>query len=439
MKKLFFCARNLEDYLTPLNKLAERDIVDVKTKGLLETKDVQDLFQSVMKSHFTDEKYFDTPISDEILTGIDGVKLDFNVGLRMEIPAGNWRVKISDVDSGIVYFHEYISDTRLNSVETYFVNWKVQIFRDDKKVFDYALNLKDKPVLMFIPKIGMGDIISMLPYIEEFRRQHNCRLSVIMPEYLREFTKHLYPQFIFEEEISYKHCATYPLTMPSNILPVWPNDIRTYPIGRNVGQALGLNLIAENPKFEPTQQPLINDPYVCIAVQASHPKKTWLYPNGWDIVVDYLKSLGYRVLCIDRHLEVWNEDFKVSKPNGAENLTGNFSITERANVIYYAEFFVGLGSGLAWVANIVKCPVVMICGFSKDWCEFYTPYRVSNRMVCNGCLNDIRVNYMNQNCPYHNETEREFECQKKISPRQVINAIEKLIINEHLMPPVLKN
>ena len=368
MKKLFFCARNLEDYLTPLNKLAKRDIADVKAKGLLETDDVQNLFRSVMNSHFDDGRYFDTPIADEIVTGIDGVNLDFNVGLRLEIPAGNWRVKISDTDSGIVYFNKFISNTRLNSLESYFINWKVEIFRDDKKVFDYELDLNNKPVLMFMPKIGLGDIISMLPYAEEFRRQHNCKLSVILPEYMREIAKHLYPKFIFEEDVTYKHCATYPLTMPSNMLPIWPNDIRNYPLGRNVGVALGLNFIADKPNFEPTQPPLINDPYVCIAVQASHPKKTWLYPNGWNIVVDYLKSLGYRVLCLDRHLEVWNEDFKVSKPKGAEDLTGNFSIMDRANVIYYAEFFIGLGSGLSWVADIVNCPVVMICGFAQDWC-----------------------------------------------------------------------
>ena len=42
-------------------------------------------------------------------------------------------------------------------------------------------------------------------------------------------------------------------------------------------------------------------PYVCIGVQASMTAKGWLYPHGWDIVVDYLKSLGYRVLCIDKN------------------------------------------------------------------------------------------------------------------------------------------
>ncbi|MBQ7629446.1 MAG: autotransporter strand-loop-strand O-heptosyltransferase [Selenomonadaceae bacterium] len=437
MKKLFFCAKNLADYLTPLHKLAGRDIVDVNSKGLLETDDVQNLFRSVMKSHFTDDKYFDTPISEEIVTGIEGVKLDFNIGLRLEVPAGNWRIKISDADSGMVYYNKNISDTRLNSLETYYINWHVKIFRDDKKVFEYTLNLKDKPVLMFIPKIGMGDVLSMLPYLEEFSQQHNCKLSVVLPEYLREFTEHLYPKFIFEEEISYKHLATYPLTMPSNMLPIWYVDIRNYPLSRIAGVALGLNYIAPKPKFEPTKPPLIDNPYVCIAVQASNPKKTWLYPNGWDIVVDYLKSLGYRVLCIDRHLEVWDDEIKTAKPDGAEDLTGNFSIMDRANTIYYAEFFVGLGSGLAWVADIVNCPVVLICGFSQDWCEFYTPYRVANRIVCNGCFNNINVNYMNEKCPFHEGTEREFECQKKISPRQVINAIERLIINEHLLPPVL--
>lgn len=437
MKKLIFCARNLEDYLSPLNKLAEKDIVDVKDKRLLETDDIQNLFRAVIKTHFDDERYFDTPISEEIVTGIEGVKLDFNVGLRLEVPVGIWRVKISDVDSGIVYFHKYISDTRLNSLESYYINWKIEIFRDEKKVFDYELDLKDKPVLIFIPKIGLGDILSMLPYIDEFRRQHNCKLSICLPEYLRELAEHLYPEIIYGEEITYNHYATYPLYMPTNILPVWACDIRNYPLGRSVGVALGLTVVADKPKFEPTMSPLVYDPYVCIAVQASHPKKTWLYPNGWDIVIDYLKSLGYRVLCIDRHFEVSDETIKVVKPDDAENVTGDFSIMHRANMLYYAEFFIGLGSGLAWLANAVGCPVVMICGFSLDWCEFYTPYRVANRMVCNGCFNDIRVSYLNESCPYHEGTEREFECQKKISPKQVINAIEKLIINEHLIPPAL--
>lgn len=105
-------------------------------------------------------------------------------------------------------------------------------------------------------------------------------------------------------------------------------------------------------------------------------------------------------------------------------------------MLYHAEFFIGLSSGLAWVANAVNCPVVMICGFSQDWFEFYTPYRVANRLVCNGCFNDVHAIFMG-GCPRHKGTTRELECQKKIYPAHVIDAINRLIIDENLTPPII--
>ncbi|MBR5913406.1 MAG: autotransporter strand-loop-strand O-heptosyltransferase [Selenomonadaceae bacterium] len=438
MKNFFFCARNLEDYLAPLINATEKKLVDIHDKNLLTTKDVQSLFRSIINTHLEGLKYFDTPISDVIVTGLQGVKLDFNFGLRLEVPEGNWRVRIIDFDSGIIFFDKYVSDVRLSSLEFYYIHWKVELFLDDEKVFSHTLDLENKQVLMNVPRIGMGDVISMLPYIEEFRRKNNCEVSIILPDYLREFTAYLYPELKQVGDVNYKSYAAYHIPIPSDILPVWSVDMRNYPLGRIVGVALGLNTIAPKKIFEPTMSPLIDDPYVCIAVQASHPKKGWFYPKGWDIIIDYLKSLGYRVLCIDRHQEVSDESIKICKPDGAEDVTGNFSIMHRANMLYYAEFFIGLSSGIAWIADAVGCPVVMICGFSQDWFEFYTPYRVANRLVCNGCLTDLRVSYMKQNCPYHEGTPREFECQKKISPRQVMNAIEQLIINEKLKPPILR-
>jgi len=60
-------------------------------------------------------------------------------------------------------------------------------------------------------------------------------------------------------------------------------------------------------------------------------------------------------------------------------------LDDRAAMLHHADFFVGLSSGLAWLAWGAGTPVVMISGFTLPICEFRTPYRVHNTHVCHGC------------------------------------------------------
>ena len=55
-------------------------------------------------------------------------------------------------------------------------------------------------------------------------------------------------------------------------------------------------------KFEKHRRPHnIPGNYVCISIQSSSQAKYWNYPNGWQTIVDYIKSeLGYSVVCIDK-------------------------------------------------------------------------------------------------------------------------------------------
>ena len=437
MENFFFCARNIVDYVKPVNGV-NTPIVNLADENLLDNPEVQNFLMTLTKELVDNDNWITAPISDAINTGLHGVKLDFNHGLRMEIPVGNWHVKISDFDSDEVVFERDVSDIRLHSFEKYYIRWHVELFLDGVEVFKHTFDATNRYVLVYLPGLGLGDLVAMLPYVEEFRRRHHCHMSIIMPPPLREFTKFLYPEFIHTKEILCDiNYAAYILCMPSNILPIWSADVRNYPLSQIAGVPLGINYLPPRPHFEPTMPPVTEDPYVCIAVQASMVRKGWFYPNGWDIVVDYLKKLCYRVFCIDKDMEHSDERTGLTNrmPEGVEDFTGDRPLIERANMIYYAEFFIGLSSGLAWIADAVRCPVVMICGFSQDWWEFYTPYRVANKLVCNGCFNDIRVSFMKEGCPYHKDTPRETECQKKISARQVLDAIKRLIINEHLTPP----
>ena len=93
-----------------------------------------------------------------------------------------------------------------------------------------------------------------------------------------------------------------------------------------------------------------------------------------------------------------------------------------------ADLFIGLPSGLSWLAQAAGCPVVMISGITLPQTEFYTPYRVSNDFVCHGCYNDLRVSWNDpaRPCARHQGTQRELECSREITPAQVIEAVERL-------------
>ena len=435
MRKHFFSAKNIEDY-----RKVYREIMDkFKAEGETPEDFDQRFFLEYIKELFQlPDKVLDSVIYGE--TGIEGLRLDFNFGLRLDVPEGNFRVVIDDADTEQIFFDKYISGGRILSVEQYFIRWHVVVYRDGAKVFEHTLNLEGQPVMLAFRQSGMGDMIALLPYALEFQRHYRCELSICLPDYLCEFAAQLYPDLPQADEINFKTYATYYPLMGMAACLTLPADFRNMPMERMGGAILNLNTLPPKPIFKPTSSPVTSEPYVCIGVQASMAIKGWHYPSGWKIVVEYLKSLGYRVFCIDKEKIQSEENYTVSMPANAEDFTGDFSIMERANMLYRAEFFIGLSSGLAWVADAVACPVVMICGFSQDWFEFYTPYRVANRLVCNGCLNDIRVNFIGKNvCPYHHGTPRELECQKKIYPRQVINAIERLILDNNLTLPVMRS
>ena len=422
MKTLFFCARNIRDYLSKVKNIDKLALPDVESFApeLLDLPSVQKILSS-LSTNSDEEIFFDT--------GVEGLRLDFNCGLRIEIPVGNFHVSISDFNTNKKIFDRDLSDVRLISVEKYFIRWHVEISLDGQKIFCHTFNPEGKTILLTFDKAGgLGDTLAMLPYAKEFAKIFNCRVVINLPKYLQELAANFYPELKQVENITPEIYASYNLTMNFGDFPIVPADIRSTPLNRLGGAILGVSNFPPKPKFKPTEPRQIAEPYVCIGVQASTAVKGWHWQGGWDIVVSYLKSLGYRVLCIDKENFQQTGSYINQIPKDAEDFTGNFPIMQRANLLYHAEFFIGLSSGLSWLANMVNCPVVMICGFSHDWHEFYTPYRVANRLVCNGCYSDIRVRAFNNFCPYQNGTSRELECQREISPRQVLDTIERLIL-----------
>ena len=263
---------------------------------------------------------------------------------------------------------------------------------------------------------------------------------------LAELFKPSYPEinFVQPEERPEGLYASYYMGIffPCDDRVHQPSDFRIRGLHQNAAMILGLDEGGEPPQLSvklllQDKKRRIQEPYVCIAAQSSSQAKYWNNGGGWLSVVKHLQAKGYRVLCIDReNVYGMNSRFNII-PYGAEDFTGKLPLQERIDLLAQADFFVGLSSGLSWLANGVGIPVVLISGFTLPLNEFATPYRVINYHVCNGCWNDTQIVFDHKDfewCPRLKGTERQYECSRYITPEAVNKVIDRLMADHRLDP-----
>lgn len=375
-------------------------------------------------------------------TDIDGLEFDFNYGARIKVPAGNWRVKITDHDWFVTLYDAKADNVLVTSTKKYYVNFGLEIYLDDQLILRHDLALAGKKVLIKFPVGTLGDIIAWFPYAQVFKYKHNCEVYCAMASELADLFRPAYPElhFIGPEERPAEIYASYYMGIffPCDDRVHQPVDWRIVGLQKTIPYILGLEPVEIRPHILP-QNPkrLIKEPYVCIAAQATSQAKYWNNGSGWMNVVKHLKDKGYRVLCIDKESchgsgSRWN-----TIPYGAEDFTGVLPLTERVDFLFHADFFIGLSSGLSWLAWAVGKPVVLISGFSLPITEFYTPYRIINYHVCNGCWTDSAIEFEHNDfawCPRHKNTDRQFECTRFINADYVSGVIDRLMIEHNLQP-----
>lgn len=365
-------------------------------------------------------------------TAPSGIRFDFNLGCRVLLPEGNWRARLTDIETGNPLFETDGQSITVTSAKRYFVPIRIEIWQDGKPFFTHEYDAAGKDVLILFPVGTIGDPIAWFPYAVKFREKHRCKLTIALAAPLIPLFESAHPEIAFVTHDQVKpeqFYATYRLglffTDPDNI---WqPTDFRQVGLHKTAGYILGVDPAETRPKLAvaPGGRP-IEEPYVCIATQSSSQSKYWNNPSGWREIVAHLKEQGYRVLCIDKqasfgHGLVWNHI-----PYGAEDFTGDLPLPERARLLAHAEFLIGLSSGLSWLAWSVGIPVVLISGFTHPTNEFETPSRVINYHACNSCWNDPRHQFDHKDflwCPRHAGTPRQFECTRLITVQQVKRAI----------------
>ncbi|EQA6227440.1 autotransporter strand-loop-strand O-heptosyltransferase [Enterobacter ludwigii] len=378
---------------------------------------------------------FPTPPEFPACAGPEGILFDFNYGARVYLPEGKWHVILLDDDSGNILFSCDSEGGWVTSNKKYYVRFRIQVFRqgETQPVLDETLDMKDKPVVIFFPTGTLGDMLGWFHYAERFRQLHRCQLECVMGQEIIDLLSAQYPEITFSTKDALRtanpYASWYIGLFFKGDTSHQPVDFRKVGFHRNAGYILGVDPRECPPRLKLDAERKIAEPYVCIAVQSTTQAKYWNNGHGWAEVVAHLKSLGYRVLCIDRQAHhgqgfVWNHI-----PHGAEDFTGNIPLQERVDLLRHASFFVGLSSGLSWLAWAAGIPVVLISGFSLPNSEFYTPWRVFSSHGCNGCWDDTSVDFDHNDflwCPHHRDTPRQYECTRLITGQQVTAMVDRL-------------
>jgi autotransporter strand-loop-strand O-heptosyltransferase len=289
-----------------------------------------------------------------------------------------------------------------------------------------------KVVYIHLLSNSIGDTIASTPYVSEYQKKNNVNVIFDIND-----------SYIFLLNESYENIQ---FIGRNNIVEYDEKIIIDYVFNKSVQGGYAEQLGFEN---SPYIRPVVSIPelsrpiknkYVALGVHSTCQLKYWNHPDGiksqgkslnWNELSVVLRKRGYTPVSVEKEETFGIPPFFNGVPDKSNKQIGK-SLQEAANIINHSEFYIGLSSGMSWIAHALGKKVVMISNFTEDWNEFdlnLDDYiRITNKSVCHGCWNRINLDHAFDPsdwywCPNHKNTERQFECHKSISVNSVIEKI----------------
>jgi autotransporter strand-loop-strand O-heptosyltransferase len=311
---------------------------------------------------------------------------------------------------------------------SYCVDW--DIFVDDGiDSYEFHTDYLGKRVYIALDSKALGDTLAWFPYVEEFRRKHNCK--VVCSTFWNHFFESEYPEieFVKPGDVVHNLYAMYTIgwfydSDGSFDLKKTPGDFRNQSLQKTASDILGLDFVPIKPKIK-KPVPGLKEKKVVIAMHSTAQCKYWNNPDGWQGLVDYLLDSGYEVIMSSKE----EDGYMGNKyPKGVTLLMHN-SIESVMLEILTAEMFIGISSGLSWLAWALGAKTCLISGITSPESDFEPTVRIiPKESVCRFCFNKERLDAGDWNwCPKHKGTSRQFECTKTITSVDVIQKISKYI------------
>jgi len=268
-------------------------------------------------------------------------------------------------------------------------------------------SLENLDILLHLDSFCLGDTICFSCFLDDFVKKYKPK-SLKISTFWKE---------IFDEKYQFIDATTNVHLYVDKLVNIGfhkeeLNHVRNGMIWA-VKNIMGLN--QDIPLLKPPLKKLdlINKKKkITIATESLKKIAKWDRANGWEEVIKTLLNAGF---------EIHNVSYeKTTEIEGVIYHDNNNDISEALHHIAESVLFIGLSSGLSWLAWSYDVPVVMISGFTKHYNEFPC-YRVINERACNGCFNILK-NISNE-CPLFLNTERQNECHNMITPDMVLTQV----------------
>jgi autotransporter strand-loop-strand O-heptosyltransferase len=297
---------------------------------------------------------------------------------------------------------------RLN--RQYYTKWKTYVYQDGELIYENVLDLHGKKVFISIESSALGDTIAWVPYALEFQKEHGCK--VVLSTFYNKILD--YPELELVEPGSSVNCyAMYKIGWhyDTNREPELPNTI---PLQKAACNILGLKYTEIRPKLFTKRNCPEHNKYITIATNSTTGCKFWIR-DEWQKLINHYTEQGYKVYNVSKEINPFDNCPQIP----------DTSMESTMDWIYHSTFFVGLSSGLSWLAWALGKQVVLISNFTEYDHEFLSNcIRITNEKVCHGCWNKSDIKFDKGNwdwCPYN----KNFECQTSITADMVINRIDR--------------
>lgn len=400
-----------------------------RTKELLHiyTQQAKTMRHELLKQYGNTVKLNKSPLLKTTYHNVDGMFLEINGG-----PDTVYDVQFIDCKTNTPVFSlEMVREHWARPNAKYYVDWKVVVKDKNTGITnEHRLNLTGKRVFISLESKSLGDTIAWFPYVEEFRKKHNC--VVICSTFWNDMFSSEYPeiQFVNPGEAVHNLAALYRVGLfyaeDGNIdYSMHPTNPITGPLQKIASDILGLDFTEIKPRIKTPNVTTDNQKQVCIAVHSTAQSKYWNNPTGWQEVVDWLNARGYTVKLLSQEGDGYMGN---KNPTGVIQMPPS-PISDVIAELKKSAAFIGLSSGLTWVSWAAEVPTVLVSGFTYDFNEMRSCIRISAPSgKCSGCWNRHKFNPGDWNwCPDHKNTPRQFECSKTITADMVIRELEKIL------------